>query len=401
MTLHDNEIDCVEELRNQVVERFGADPSQVRVVRSPYRVCPLGAHVDHQLGQVTAMALDQGVVLAYAPTNAARVRLASADFPGEVAFDLADVPARSQADWGNFARGAALALQSRYVLHRGLVGVTRGRLAEGGLSSSAAVGVAYLLALEHVNSLDVSCEDNIDLDQAIENGYLGLRNGILDQAAILLSRQDQLLHLDCATRQHRRVAPGPGLAPYRILIAFSGLRQALVSTDYNRRVDECQAAARVLLDAVGRPASDPRLGRLTAAEYAAHGRLLVGPPARRAAHFFGEVARVEQGVQAWQAGDLATFGRLVTASGESSVSNYECGCAPLIDLFRLLVATPGVYGARFSGAGFRGCCVALVEADAAAAGAARVESHYARLHPDLAAAAPVLVCASGDGACVL
>jgi galacturonokinase len=398
MTLHNNELDQVQNVRRQVVARFGVDPAEVRVVRSPYRVCPLGAHVDHQLGQVTAMALDQGVVLAYAPMTAARVRLASADFPGEVAFDLAEVPACVAGDWGNFARGAALALQARYSLCRGLVGVTSGRLAEGGLSSSAAVGVAYLIALEDVNGLDVSPEDNIDLDQAIENGYLGLRNGILDQAAILLSRQDQLLHLDCATRQHRRVAPGPDLAPFRLLIAFSGLRQALVSTDYNRRVDECQTAARALLDAVGRPHSDPRLGRITAAEYAAHARLLGGPPARRAAHFFGEVARVEQGVEAWQAGDLAAFGRLVTASGESSVVNYECGCPPLIDLFRLLVATPGVYGARFSGAGFRGCCLALVDADAAPAAAARVRAEYGQRHPQLAAAAAVLVCASGDGA---
>ncbi len=366
-----------------------------------YRICPLGAHIDHQLGRVTAMALDQGVHLAYAPSGSSQVCLGSLAFPGEVAFDLHDIPDASTGDWGNYARGAARALAEGHPLRSGIVGVTAGAVAEGGLSSSAAVGVAYLLALEDVNSLQISARENVALDQHIENRYLGLRNGILDQSAILFSRQDHLTVIDCATVEHKLIAPPAAVSPPAILIVFSGLRKSLVATDYNRRVAECREAAEILLAAAGRPGEEPLLGRVSSAEYAAHSDCLSGPPARRAAHFFSEMNRVTQGIVAWQSGNLAELGLLVTASGESSIRNYECGALPLVDLYQILVATPGVYGARFSGAGFRGCCVALVEQHAALDAADSARSAYAARHPELADAARTMICRSADGAKIL
>ena len=386
-------------LTREVVARYGVAPAAVRVVRSPYRVCPLGAHVDHQLGPVTAMALDRCVLLAFAPSGSSSVKLVSHDFPGEVAFAVDAVPDVSPGDWGNFPRGAARAL-ANYRPTAGIVGVVEGDLPGGGVSSSAAVGVAFLLALEHANDLAVSTEGNVRLDQAIENGYLGLRNGILDQAAILYSRRGHLTRIRCATGGHELIPPGPGMRPFTILLAFSGLRQALVGTDYNRRVGECAEAARSLLAASGRDAV-PLLGNVRPEEYAAHKAELTGPPARRAEHFFTEIDRVERGVAAWRAGDLAAFGRLVTESGASSIHNYECGSPPLIALYELLAGADGVYGTRFSGAGFRGCCVALVRPDAAATLADRVNAEYARRFPELAAHAPVELCASDDAAGLL
>jgi galactokinase len=109
--LMSNEWERAEALRRSLVARHGAAPERVRVVRSPYRVCPLGAHIDHQLGPVTAMAIDQSVFLAYAPSDSPFVRLGSLDFPGTVEFTLDDVPGRRADDWGNFPRGAARALQ--------------------------------------------------------------------------------------------------------------------------------------------------------------------------------------------------------------------------------------------------------------------------------------------------
>ncbi|MFH1568185.1 MAG: galactokinase family protein, partial [Gemmatimonadota bacterium] len=382
--------------------RYGAALETVRVVRSPYRICPLGAHIDHQLGTVTAMAIDRAVHLAYAPVDEPRVRLRSRDFAGEVDFPLDPVPPKREGDWGNFPRGAVRALQDAgHALRRGLVGVTAGRLGEGGLSSSAAIGVAYLLALEEANGIPLPADDNIALDQAIENGYLGLRNGILDQSAILLSRRDQLTVIDCKARQHELAPAGSGMPPFAILIPFSGLTQALVSTDYNRRVEECRVAATVLLAAAGRPGAEPRLGNLSAAEYEACRGSLTGAPGRRAAHFFTEMDRVGRGIRAWKAGDLSEVGRLMTASGDSSIRQYECGSPPLVDLYEILVSVAGVYGGRFSGAGFRGCCVALVDAAAAARAADEVKARYAARHPDLASRAPVLVCRSADGARIL
>ena len=128
---------------------------------------------------------------------------------------------------------------------------------------------------------------------------------------------------------------------------------------------------------------------------------LDGAPARRARHFFGETNRVERGIAAWDRGDLVEFGRLMSESGRSSIENYECGSPPLIDLYGLLTETDGVYGARFSGAGFRGCCIALVDAARADAAAVAVRERYAALHPQLATDAPVIICGSANGAAIL
>ena len=140
----------------------------------------------------------------------------------------------------------------------------------------------------------------------------------------------------------------------------------------------------MLLQAAGRPDEKPLLGKVKAEEYACYGQRLSGPPARRATHFFSEMERVRDGVEAWRRGDLSAFGRLITASGESSIRNYECGSPPLVALYELLVETDGIYGARFSGAGFRGCCVALAEPERAAAAAARVRNSYLQRFPELA-----------------
>jgi len=327
------------------------------------------------------------------------VRLTSLDFPGEVRFDLESPGAPTEGNWGNYARGAARALaQSGYALRQGLVGVITGPSSEGGLSSSAAVGVAYLLALEDVNRLSVPVELNILLDQAIENAYLGLHNGILDQSGILLSRSNCLTFIDCATTKHQLIPAAHAMPPWSIVLAFSGLRKALVGTDYNRRVAECQAAARILLEAAGRAGETPWLGRVHQREYAQHKGRLPDPLGRRAAHFFSEVARVHRGVEAWRQGNLREFGRLMTASGESSIRNYECGCPPLVDLYRILTRCQGIYGARFSGAGFRGCCIGLAARAHAAEAAEAIQRAYAECQPHLAAEASVVVCHSDDGA---
>lgn len=385
-------------------------------MRVPYRICPLGAHIDHQLGTVMAMAIDRGVSLAYAPSGSSEVRLLSANYPGAVRFRVDAVPVRRANDWGDYARGAAMALGKSHNLTSGIVGVVRGELAEMGLSSSASVGLAYLLALESANGLDVTPKENIRLDQTIENDYLGLNNGILDQSAILLSRRDHLTVIDCRSfaegdSLHKTPTGPPAgirllpkaetMPPFLMLIAESGITRSIVSTDYNRRVSECIEAARVLLQCVGRDGGPTRLGMVKPEEYDAHRSALTGAPAKRAEHFFGEMRRVELGMETWARGDLEAFGRLISESGHSSITNYQCGSPPLIDLYDILIKLPGVYGARFSGAGFRGCCIALVNPAAADEITSRVAREYAVAHPELAARAQYLLCESDDGARIL
>lgn len=392
-----------ERLREAFCSAFGRTGKDVRFVRSPLRVCPLGAHVDHQLGLVSGFALDKAVWAAFAPREDRTVRARSLTYKGEIIFSLDDIPGRKSDDWGNYLRGAAQALREAYEmeLRRGVDLLVSGSLPTGGLGSSAAVGIAYLLALEAANDLSVSREKNIRLDQQIENQYLGLRNGILDQSMTLLCQKAELLFLDCRDASHESI-PGPAPDTYRILIAYSGYSDALVGTDYNRRVGECQEAAAMLLEEAGQPNRENVVLRDVAPElFEEFCHRLPAPLAKRARHFFTEIQRVQNGIEAWRRADLETFGRLIRESGKSSIENYECGRRELIMLYNILNGTPGVFGARFSGAGFRGSSLALVRTDEAENARELILERYRVACPEVKDRCEVFICETDNGAEVL
>lgn len=375
----------------------GIDPAQIQFVRVPLRICPLGAHIDHQLGIVTGMTIDRAVMLAFVPRDDGQIVLDSLDFEGPSTISLDNVPAYRKGDWANYARGAALALQVEHRLTRGFTGVIGGDMPIGGLSSSAGVTIAYLLALETVNDLDVAAEANVAHCRYTENEYIGLKNGILDQSVILFSAPQHLTRIDCESVEIDRVESS--LSPevlgdeFAVLVVYSGVSHALVGTDYNNRVQECRRAAAQLLTLGGLPVpEDVRLRHVPTPVYDEYGMHLPGPEARRARHYFGEMARVDAGINAWAAGDLATLGRLVTESGESSIAWYECGSPQLVSLYEILRDAPGVYGTRFSGAGFRGNCIALIDPSRATEVAEVVRQQYPARHPDIAALYSIHLC---------
>ncbi|KAF5934828.1 hypothetical protein HYC85_025957 [Camellia sinensis] len=422
-------------LRKMVAEMAGKGTEKVRVVVSPYRICPLGAHIDHQGGTVSAMTINRGILLGFVPSGDSQVLLCSGQFKGEVRFSVDEIKhpkhfvkendkingsgsskQQEECNWGNYARGAIYALQSRgNHLTQGIIGFVCGSedLDSSGLSSSAAVGIAYLLAFESANNLAMSPAENIEYDRLIENEYLGLKNGILDQSAILLSSYGCLTCMNCKTKEHKLVHPPKfqnhetGIKKaYKVLLAFSGLKQALTSNPgYNHRVAECQAAARFLLKSSGNEGMEPLLSNVEPRTYETHKCKLEPSLARRAEHYFSENMRVIKGLEAWASGNLEDFGELISASGLSSIQNYECGCEPLIQLYEILLRAPGVYGARFSGAGFRGCCIAFVDANCAIEAASFVRNEYKKLQPKLASQINqenvVLICDTADCARVI
>ena len=155
---------------------------------SPYRVCPLGAHVDHQHGIVTGFAIDKGVDLWFDVAPDSHVHLESKTFEGIVDFDL-DKPSQvKEQHWGDYARGAKYALKKRFELQRGITGVIQGSLPVGGLSSSAAVLIAYVMAFAKANDITLKPFEIVKIASEAEREYIGLNNGLLDQAWIPIMR---------------------------------------------------------------------------------------------------------------------------------------------------------------------------------------------------------------------
>ena len=331
---------------------------------SPYRVCPIGAHVDHQHGLVTGFAIDKGVDLFFDVREDTLVKLSSETFGGELEFDIT-VPAQvRQKQWGDYARGAKYALQKRFRLTRGIEGVIRGSLPVGGLSSSADVLIAYVMAFARANGIELQPFEVAQIATEAEREYIGLSNGLRDQACIALGRRDGLLFLDCDSNEYRVIARNPDMPPFEIGIFFSGLTRSLVNSDYNLRVFECKTAAWNMLAYMDQPLKPFDKTFLRDIPKAVFEKTRIAMPqrfARRAEHFYSEYRRVRQGVTAWETGNLKLFGKLCFDSCESSIHNYECGSPELIGIYEILRSLPGVYGGRFSGAGFKGAVIALVD----------------------------------------
>ena len=341
---------------------------------SPYRVCPLGAHVDHQHGLVTGFAINKGVDLWFNIREDAKVKLSSLSFEGTVEFDLAKRTEVREKHWGDYARGAKYALKKRFELTHGIEGVIKGSLPVGGLSSSAAVLIAYVMAFAKANGIRLQPFEVVQIASEAEREYIGLNNGILDQACIALGKKNELLFLDCDTNEYRHIKFGGANASlpkqggleglFEIGIFFSGLTRSLVNSDYNLRVFECKTAAWNMLAYHEQPLKtfDKTFLRDIPKETFDKTRdMMPSRFARRAEHFYSEYRRVRQGVTAWETGNLQLFGKLSFDSCESSIHNYECGSPELISIYNIMRPLQGVYGGRFSGAGFKGAVIALVD----------------------------------------
>lgn len=368
---------------------------------SPYRICPVGAHVDHQHGLVTGFALDKGVDLWFDVTEDGSVDLRSESFEGEVRFNLAEPSLVRQGNWGDYARGAKYALRKRFELHRGIRGVLKGSLPVGGLSSSAAVLIAYVMAFARANDISLTKMEVAKIASEAEREYIGLNNGLLDQACIALGRKDELLMLDCDTNDYRLIPRNPKMPDFRLAIFFSGLTRSLVNSDYNLRVGECRTAAWNMLAYANMPLKsfDKTFLRDVPRElYDATRDRMPARFARRAEHFYSEYKRVRQAVTAWETGDLEWFGRLSFESCESSIHNYECGSPELIAIYRAMRSTKGIYGGRFSGAGFKGACIALVDPAETERIRAKITDKYLAEFPQYKKTFEVFFCTSEDGA---
>ncbi len=352
--------------------------SQAKVVASPYRICPIGAHIDHQGGPVLGVAIDAYTVLAFAPAADATVRLTSADFEGQIEFDTSNLSKTN--DWGRYCRGAVFALEKLYPgqVKRGWTGHISGRLLGAGLSSSASAGVAYLMAFAEVNGLSLTKSELVELDRLIENEYLGLNNGVQDQTTIIYGRADGIIRQDTVLREVEYATHPSNLADVSWLIIFSGYTRELTSSDFNKRVGECWEAAGLMVH------GGKILGDVPAEIYRSKRGDIPGHLMRRADHFFTECERVNAGYAAWKAGDFCEFGSLMDQSCASSINQYECGSDPLIKLHQIASETDGVIGSRFSGGGYGGCLLALCEAGKAEQAIKQILKSYRPLYPEKA-----------------
>ena len=348
----------------KIFQQYFGDTTPIKKIFSPYRVCPLGAHVDHQHGLVSGFAIDKGVELLFTPSSDSTIEMRSLTFKGKIDIDLSTPVLVKNNDWGDYVRGAVYALKKRFHLKYGIKGLIKGSLPVGGLSSSAAVLVAYVMALSDANEISLTQMEIIRITSEAEREFVGLKNGILDQACVVLSKKDNLLYLDTDSNDYCLLPVSNEMPPFEVGIVFSGLTRSLISSDYNLRVNECRVAAWNVLAAKKQTLNlleKTFLRDVPETFFQETKEMFPDRFRRRAEHFYSECNRVKQGMNVWQKGDIRTFGQLIFDSCTSSIHNYECGSPELIALYHIMRETDGVYGGRFSGAGFKGACICLLD----------------------------------------
>ncbi len=367
---------------------------------TPYRVCPLGAHSDHQLGKITGFAINKGIHIAYGPKENGVVEVQSLQFDKRAQWHVSSAPSKPEGDWADHLRGATIALDKRYPLRRGLCAVIEGELPIGGLSSSAAVIITFLSALSKMNGISLTPSELIAISKEAENKYVGVSCGKLDQSCEVYCRKNHLLYMDMQDDSYELIPESPSMKPYKIAIFFSGLERSLAGSAFNMRVDECRSAAYALKAYAGLPYGKFEETNLRDVPYEVfldHKDRLPLNWRRRAEHWYSEYDRVCQGAEAFRRGYIEEFGRLCFESGYSSIHNWETGSPELIKLYEIMTETEGIYGGRFSGAGFKGCCLALIDPDYEKSIIEKVTREYLKAFPHLMGKYSVHICESADG----
>ena len=367
---------------------------------TPYRICPLGAHVDHNLGKITGFAIDKGIHFAYSIKNNGVIELESLQFPKRAQWHVLDTPREKEGDWADHLRGATIALGKRFLLRYGLSAVIDGELPIGGLSSSAAVIITFINALASLNNIELSPELLIEISREAENNYVGVSCGKLGQACEIYSKKDKLLYMDMKDDSYELIDTPKNMKPFVIGLFFSGIEKSLESSKYNMRTDEARSAAYSLLAFSGLKYgkfNDTNLRDVDYDIYLKYKDKLPDNFRKRAEHFYSENERVEQGVIAWKKGNIDEFGRLVNESGLSSINNWETVSDELIKLYEILKNSKGVYGTRFSGAGFKGCLIAFINPKYLDSVLENTSKKYLEEYPHLKNKYSAHICHSADG----
>ena len=337
------------------------EPPDWVLARAPGRANLIGEHTDYNDGFVLPVALELETVLRGRGTPGV-IRLTSDAYAGTVVIDPAtgDGPMDG---WGRHATAVVRALRDRGRSVRGITAHVASDVPAGtGLSSSAAFEVALALTLspEPMDAVELA-----RLCQRAENDHVGVRSGIMDPLVSAAAEAGSALFIDCRSLETERVQVPDAL---RILVVDSGQRRELTAGDYNRRREQCEAAATAL--------GVPALRDATLAEL--HSALLPEPLGRRARHVISENARVREAREALRHDDRRALGRLFAESHRSLAEDFDVSTPELDALVDVARATPGIVASRMTGAGFGGCTVSLVEADAAASAGSRIVAEYAR-----------------------
>ena len=383
--------DRVTKIRKAFKERFSGSPV---VVRAPGRVNLIGEHTDYNDGYVLPVAINRDVLFAVRARADRMVDLYSLNFQARASFSLDQLEPDKEQSWSNYVRGVAQQLLREGLPLTGMEGVVEGNVPiASGLSSSAAMEVAALMAFQTLGGWEMDGAKAALLCQRAEHEFLGVRVGIMDQFISRLGKRDHALFIDCRTLEYEAIPLNA--RGYVLMIADSRQSRELAGSEYNVRRAQCEEAVTALQ--AGLPAIRA-LRDVTPALFLQQNWRLETVPGRRARHVVSEDDRVLRAVAALKGRRLEEFGALMNESHESLRFDYEVSSRELNVLVGAARQVEGCAGSRLTGAGFGGCTVSLVREEATG----EFERHVRELYQRETGREPIFyTSAAEDGAGVV
>lgn len=361
---------------------------------APGRINLIGEHTDYNGGHVFPCAITFGTYCFVKKRDDLNVRMYSVNFAekGIIEFSLNNLDYQNDHHWGNYPKGMLRFVRdSGYKIPNGFDVLFYGNIPNGaGLSSSASIEMLTGIMIDGLFQLEIPRLELVKLGQKVENEYIGVNSGIMDQFAVGMGRADSGILLDCQTLDYE-YAPIQ-LENHKIIIMNTNKRRELADSKYNERRSECEEALSDLQKALNIIA----LGQITEELFENSKHLIKNETVRkRAKHAVYENQRTLKALQALRNGNLEEFGALMNASHNSLRDDYEVTGIELDTLVEASWAQQGVVGARMTGAGFGGCAIAIVEKDKVEDFISEVGKAYKQ---KIGYAADFYVASIGDGA---
>ena len=349
----------IERITGVFHEIFGGAPAHL--VRAPGRVNLLGEHVDYNDGFVLPAAIDRATYIAFSPTGTDLSTLVAVDFNQRASFSPKTIPSKTQADgsplpeWAHYPAGVMWSLNENQLETQGMNAVFASNVPRGsGLSSSASVEMAFMLAWQTLSDWMLPSMQRALLGQKAENQYVGVNCGIMDQFASTCGVENKLLLLDCRSLDWKTIPLPEDVA---IVIADTTIRRKLTSGEYNKRRAACEEAVRLLKQDLRHIRS---LRDVSVEDFNRFADKLPEEVSKRARHVVEEIERSNQAEALLEAGNIQHFGELMNQCHASLRDFYEVSSPELNVMASVAQSLDGCYGARLTGAGFGGCTVNLV-----------------------------------------
>jgi len=325
----------------------------------PGRVNLIGEHIDYNGGKVMPCAISLGTFLAVAKNKEKKFRFRCLNFPEQADLQLQTSYSKTGKDWFNYPLGIInQVIQEGHNLS-GMDMLFYGNLPIGaGLSSSASIEVLTGFALHEIFQLNISKPDIALLSKKVENEFIGMNCGIMDQFAVAMGKKNKAILLNCDTLDYEYLPFETG--EYALAIINSNKQRSLPDSKYNERFAECGAVLKLLKKEL----KVQHLCDVDLNSFESHRHLINDPVLeKRALHVISENFRVHEAADALKAGELFTFGKLMYASHQSLKEWYDVSGIELDTIVEFCKTYDGVIGARMTGAGFGGCAIALVKKD--------------------------------------